>query len=50
LNHIHEYEADDHLIESYMIDDGLAGMIGDCSQGGHVKVIAIANREEKNDN
>jgi hypothetical protein len=31
--------ADDHLIESYMIDDVLAGMIGYCSQGGHVKVI-----------
>jgi hypothetical protein len=42
--------ADDHLIESYMIDDGLVGMSGDCSQGGPVKVIVIANREEENDN
>jgi hypothetical protein len=33
-----------------MIDDGLAGTISDFSQGGHVKVIAIANMEEENDN
>jgi hypothetical protein len=25
--------ADNHLIESYMIDDGLSDMLGDCSQG-----------------
>jgi hypothetical protein len=42
--------ADDHLIESYMIDDGLAGMSGDCCQGGHVKVIKIANRDNENNN
>jgi hypothetical protein len=27
---IKQHGADDHLIESYMIDGGLAGMIGDC--------------------
>jgi hypothetical protein len=41
---------DDHLIKNYMIDDDLTGMIGDCAQGDHVKVIAIANMNDENDN
>jgi hypothetical protein len=36
--------ADGHL------NDGMAGMIGDYSQGGHVNAIAIANRKEENNN
>jgi hypothetical protein len=40
--------TDDHLIEGFMIDDDLAGMIADCCQGDKVKVIEIADRDGEN--
>jgi hypothetical protein len=31
-----------NVLKSYMVDDGLTGMIGDCSQGGRARSSAHA--------